>query len=165
MRWSRSHSLHPRDAGGERAVLGSPRPLPIHRQEVSARLPADALLSQQLHPDAPFGSYLGRGVSGADCGRIFPLLPGKRLRRAACLLQRALSHGGCSQLAPFKNIHGETRATTCPSPSSHCKALGPTGAATTAWVLRPPRSSPPICFKRRITCNIYIFFFPLLSGN
>lgn len=146
-------------------MLGSPRPLPIHGQEVSARLPADTLLSQQLHPDAPFGSYLGLGVSGADGGRILPLLPGRRLCRAACPLQHTSCHGGCSQLAPCKSIHGETGATTSPSPSSRCKALGPSGAATTAWVLRPPRPSPPICFKRRITCNIYIFFFSLLSGN
>lgn len=57
---------------------------PSHGQdelcEVSAWLPADKLLSRQLPPDTPFGSYFGRGVSGADSGRILPLPPGRRSR-------------------------------------------------------------------------------------
>lgn len=54
---------------------------PSHGQdelcEVSAQLPADKLLSRQLPPNMPFGSYFGRGVSGVDSGRILPLPPGE----------------------------------------------------------------------------------------
>jgi len=48
--------------------------------KVSAQLPADKLLSRQLPPNTPFGSYFGRGVSGADSGRILPLPPRRRSR-------------------------------------------------------------------------------------
>lgn len=43
--------------------------------EVSTWLPADKMLSRQLPPKTSFGSYSGRGVSGADSGRILPWLP------------------------------------------------------------------------------------------
>lgn len=56
---------------------------PSHGQDelcVSTQLPADKLLSRQLLPDMPFGSYFGQGVSGADSGQILPLPPGRRSR-------------------------------------------------------------------------------------
>lgn len=40
--------------------------------EVSTRLPADKMLSRQLPPKTSFGSYSGRGVSGAESGRALP---------------------------------------------------------------------------------------------
>lgn len=92
-------------------------------------------------------------------------------RSPAGSCQRVVERSKRSQPAPFKNIARGTSDTASPSASSHPNALAPAGAATPAWVLHPP--SPPVLlpptpptpirFKRRITCNIYIFFF--LSGN
>lgn len=142
------------------------------QSQVSSWLPADRMLSWQLPPKTSFGSRSALQVSGADSGRALPAEeepcrgrlstnPSALLRHRLC--QRVVER---SQPAPFKNITRGTNDTTSPSPCSHTNALAQAGAATPAWVLWPPGSPPPIFFKRRITCSIYIYIiFFFLSGN